>query len=48
VVGCLRVRGRAVLSARGRQSARGSQTVREESADRVFVVLFACSRGSMF
>jgi hypothetical protein len=42
VVGCLRVRGRAALSAHGGQSARGSQTVREEPADRVFVAFLTC------
>jgi hypothetical protein len=48
VVGCLRVRGRAALSTRGGQFARGSRTVREEPAYRVFVVFFACSCVSVF
>jgi hypothetical protein len=44
----LRVRGRATLSARGRQSARGSRMVHEELADQVFIVFFMCSCTSVF
>jgi hypothetical protein len=44
----LQVRVRATLSARGGHSVRGFWTVREESADRVFVVFFVCSRAFVF
>jgi hypothetical protein len=48
MVWCLRVRGRAALSARGGQSTKSSRTVREEPADRVFIVFFACSCAFVF